>query len=165
MRRDNLTPERLRDLLHYDPEVGDFMWRASRRGVRPGKTGNVRPDGYIRIGIDGVNYLAHRLAWLYMTGLWPTIDVDHRDGNPSNNRFDNLRDVTQKTNIENFRTATKRNSSSGLLGVSFHARDNLWRARIRADGKDMVIGYFQTPEAAHAAYLEVKRRKHAGCTI
>lgn len=165
MRRENLTFERLRDLLHYDPEVGDFIWREPGRGIRPGKTGNVRPDGYIRIGIDGISYLAHRLAWLYMTGDWPTIDVDHRDGNPGNNRFDNLRDVTQQTNIENFRTATKRNSSSGLLGVSFHARDKLWRARIRADGKDITIGYFKTPEAAHAAYLEAKRKKHAGCTI
>lgn len=165
MRRQDLTPERLRELLHYEPEVGVFSWKAPRRGVRPGRTGNVRPDGYIRIGIDGVNYLAHRLAWLYMTGGWPTIDVDHRDGNPSNNQFINLRDVSQQMNIENIRAATKRNRSSGLLGVSFHARDSLWRARIRIDGKDRTIGYFKTPEAAHSAYLEVKRKKHAGCTI
>lgn len=165
MRRDTISPERLRELLHYDRRTGEFFWLAPRRGVRPGKTGNVRPDGYIRIGIDGVSYLAHRLAWLYVTGAWPSIDVDHWDGDHGNNKFDNLRDVSQKTNVQNVRKATKRNHSSGLLGVSFHARDGLWRARIRADGRDRTIGYFKTPEAAHAAYLAVKRQQHEGCTI
>lgn len=165
MRRQNLTAERLRELLQYDPETGVFSWRAPRRGVRPGRTGNVRPDGYMRIGVDGINYLAHRLAWLYVTGSWPSTEVDHRDGNPSNNQFANLRDVSQQTNIENMRAATKGNRTSGLLGVSYHRRDSLWRARIRINGKDHTIGYFKTPEAAHAAYLEVKRQRHAGCTI
>lgn len=165
MRREKLTAQRLKELLDYEPETGVFSWKVSRRGVRPGRTGNVRPDGYIRIGIDGVSYLAHRLAWLYMTGAWPSIDVDHFDGNPSNNRFSNLRDVSQQTNLQNFRTATRRNRSSSLLGVSYHARDELWRARIHIDGKERNIGYYKTSEEAHAAYLEAKRKWHEGCTI
>lgn len=102
---------------------------------------------------------------MYVTGEWPEINVDHRDGDPSNNRFSNLRDVAQQVNVQNVRKGTKRNLSSGLLGVSFHARDRLWRARIYKDGKDIVLGYFKTPEAAHAAYLSAKRDIHAGCTI
>lgn len=160
-----LTAERLRELLHYDPLTGEFSWRVSRRGVRPGKTGNVRPDGYVRIGIDGVNHLAHRLAWLYVTGHWPTIEIDHQDGNRGNNRFSNLRDVDAITNMQNMRNATRGNHSSGLLGVSYHRRDKLWRARIYVDGKDRAIGYFKCKEDAHAAYLDAKRRQHAGCTI
>lgn len=165
MRRNTITADRVRELLHYDPATGEFSWRAPRRGVRPGKTGNVRPDGYVRIGIDGVAYLAHRLAWLYVTGEWPAVEVDHIDGNPNNNKFANLRDVPADTNMQNMRKATRGNRSSGLLGVSYHARDRLWRARIYVDGRDRVLGYFKTKEAAHAVYLEAKRQHHAGCTI
>jgi hypothetical protein len=162
---DMLTAERLRELLSYDPETGVFAWKVSRRGVRPGQTGNVRPDGYLRIGIDGVNHLANRLAWLYVTGAWPEYGVDHRDGDHGNNRFLNLRDVSQQINVQNVGAATKANKSSGLLGVSYHARDGLWRARIYVDGKERCLGYFKTPEPAHEAYLVAKRARHAGCTI
>lgn len=160
-----VTAEDVRTALLYDPETGEFSWRESKRGRRPGACGNMRPDGYRRIGMGGINYMAHRLAWLYVTGEWPENHIDHIDGNPDNNRWSNLRDVPQQTNVQNVKGATRRNASSGLLGVSYHARDKLWRARIRSGGKNRVVGYFKSPEEAHSAYLEAKRSQHEGCTI
>lgn len=162
-----LTAERLRELLEYNPDDGEFKWRKSRRGARPAKAhaGNTRPDGYKRIGIDGTNHLAHRLAWLYVHGAWPQLDVDHIDGDPGNNRISNLRDVTTSTNVQNIKAAKRSNKRSGLLGVSYHARDSLWRARITVEGVTMCVGYFKDPDSAHAAYIEAKRRLHQGNTI
>jgi len=160
MLRDKLTPERLRELLHYDPLTGEFSRLKMVRGARRlERTGNVRPDGYIRIGVDYCSYLAHRLAWLYMTGEWPKHFIDHIDGNPSNNKFSNLRDVPQMSNVHNIHRPHRRNRS-GVLGVSLHPRDNLWRARIMVDGKSKTLGYFKTIEQAQRAYATAKQAMH-----
>jgi hypothetical protein len=166
MRKSYLTQEELKLLLDYSPETGHFSWRGNRRGVAPWrKTGNIRPDGYLRICVNRVSYLGHRLAWLYVTGEWPQFDIDHIDGNPLNNAFANLRDVAVSSNVQNIKKATQRNSSSKLLGVSYHNRDKLWRARIMVKGKNVTLGYFKDKEKAHEAYLEAKRKLHDGCTI
>jgi hypothetical protein len=159
-----LTAERLRELLNYDPETGVFTWRVSRRATaRPGSVaGTITPKGYRNIWIGG-NYRAHRLAWLYVHGKWPDHEIDHIDGNRANNAIANLRDVTRSVNHENLRCARSDNAH-GLLGVS-PSKGKRWKTSITVNGKWQHLGTFKTPEEAHAAYLEAKRRLHVGCTI
>lgn len=161
-----LTAERLREMLLYDPRTGTFTWKASRRGAKAGSVaGSHRGRGYYRICIDGVFYRSHRLAWLYTHGEWPKHQIDHIDGNPSNNRISNLRDVTALTNSQNLRKASINNTSSGLLGVSWHVRHKKWSAKIRIPGARLHLGYFDDKHEAHAAYVAAKRLHHDGCTI
>jgi hypothetical protein len=163
----NLTAERLREVLSYDPESGEFRWKRVYRGIsrsRPaGSPGKRR--GEVTIRVDGDTFLAHRLAFLYVTGAWPLNDVDHIDGDPSNNKWSNLRDVPHQTNQQNIRAAHKSNRSSGLLGVSLHVASGLWRARITVSGKEQCLGYFHDKDLAHKAYISAKRVLHKGCTI
>lgn len=159
-----LTADRLREVLRYDPETGVFTWLVCMSNARSGAVaGGVRADGYWRIGVDKIVYLAHRLAWLYVNGEWPSNQIDHIDGSRSNNRINNLRDVSNDVNQQNRRWARSDNISSGLIGVGM--KRGKWRARIQVGGVLRQIGTFDTPEEAHAAYLDAKRRLHVGCTI
>ena len=93
MAKSNLTPERLRELLHYDPESGFFTWLpyVGKRGrINAGDRAGCETGHKIYIGIDGGIYRAHRLAWLYVHGEWPSLVIDHIDGNPHNNNIKNL---------------------------------------------------------------------------
>lgn len=116
------------------------------------------------IVLDGKSYQLARLAVLYMTGKWPTFMVDHINGNNRDNRWENLRDVENQVNLQNQRRP-KSNNRTGYLGVSWHAKEGRYRATIKFDGKVKHLGYFDDPKAAHAVYVEVKRKVHAGCTL
>lgn len=159
-----LTVERLRQALNYDPQTGVFTWadRTAKCIRIGGVAGSPTSNGYWRIFVDGSEYMAHRLAWFYVHGTWPTV-IDHIDGARQNNRIANLRDVTSSVNSQNLKKATKRNAT-GLLGA-FRRTKNSYRAVINIDGKNTLLGSFRTAEDAHAAYLDAKRRHHAGCTI
>lgn len=87
----NLTADRLRDVLRYDPATGIFVWVVllSNKGPIGAAAGSTDKHGYINIGIDNKEYKAHRLAWLYVTSEWPKTGIDHRNGVPSDNRFIN----------------------------------------------------------------------------
>ena len=111
-----------------------------------------------------VLYMLHRLAWLYVAGKWPDGVIDHIDGDKGNNRFANLRDVTVSVNGQNQKRAMPHNGC-GFLGVTFAKKVQRYRANINIDGRGRSLGYFDTPEEAHAVYLQEKRRHHAGCTI
>jgi len=163
----DITLDQLRALLHYDPETGRFTWRVKTcRKVVPGAiAGYVKPEGYRIIRIDKRGYRASRLAWFYTTGKWPLGDIDHIDGNPRNNAFCNLRDVSTAGNIQNQRRAHTRNKTGGFLGVSKMKSSKRWRARICTNGVQTVIGWFDTPEEAHQAYVEAKRLHHSTCAI
>jgi hypothetical protein len=164
--RNDLTAGRLRELLDYDPGTGVFRWRANRGRVRAGGVaGSLSVSGYLKARVDGRSHWAHRLAWLYVHGEWPRGGIDHINGDRSDNRIGNLRDVPQRINAQNRRTARRDNTSSGLLGVDWHAHRQRWRARIRLRGGRLDLGHFDTPEAAHAAYVEAKRRLHEGNTL
>jgi hypothetical protein len=165
--KSSVTGERLRELLHYAPETGAFTWRArSRNGVQVGAVaGCGHGEGYWFIGIDGRRYFAHRLAWLYVHGAWPTADIDHINGVRNDNRIVNLRDVTRSVNLQNQRRAPNHNKSSGLLGASFNARKLKWKSTIGVGGKPRHLGFFATAQEAHAAYVAAKRDVHAGCSI
>jgi hypothetical protein len=97
-------------------------------------------------------------------GAWPSGDIDHINGQKTDNRIENLRDVTRTINSEN-RRGSNTNTATGYLGVSVHARSGKYRARIRAKGRLISLGLFLLPEEAHAAYISAKRDLHFGCTI
>ncbi len=129
MAADNLTPERLRELLDYDPDTGIFTRKASAtRRDRVGKVAGCRePSGRWRIRVEGVLHLAHRLAWLHFYGKWPQLDLDHFDCNPLNNRIANLREATKLLNAQNVR-GTRIDSLTKTLGIS--KRKNKFMARM-----------------------------------
>lgn len=158
--------ERVRELLMYAPDTGEFFWRVGRNfgpaAVRPGElAGTTGPRGYRSLTIDGKKLPAHRVAFACVMGHWPVGDVDHVDGNRSNNRWCNLREATRAQNNQNQRRG-HRNSSHGFLGVIRANRPTgvLWMARIQVDGRPKHLGCFKTAELAHARYLEEKRRLH-----
>lgn len=158
-----ITQNRLRELAHYCPETGKFTHLQSKGRKKAGMSaGSLRRDGYVYVMFDGFRGMAHQFAFLYVTGEWPTQEIDHMDGNKANNAFANLRHVSRRANTENKRTA-KRTSTTGLLGVVRH-RDK-FVAKIVHAGKRTHLGVFETPEAAHEAYVQAKRRLHHGCTI
>lgn len=154
-----LTAQRLREVLNYDCGTGAFTWRqpAKRANQKPGDSAGCVSRGRVQIQVDGHIYRAHRLAWLYVTGAWPQHEIDHINGEPADNRFVNLRDVTSTVNHQNRRTPQRRNKV-GLLGVSPAKQKVGFRARIDR----LHLGVFQTPQAAHAAYVQAKRELHEG---
>lgn len=159
-----ITQQRLRELLSYDLETGVFRWLSSRGTARAGSVAG-SPDsyGYLQTKIDRRCYLNHRLAWLYVHAEWPEEQIDHINGCRSDNRLANLRKVSASINQQNQRKA-RLDNKCGLLGVSSSGKR--WQARISyPGGKDTYLGLFDTPELAHAAYLEAKRRLHPGGTI
>lgn len=165
MSKANLTPARLRELLHYDPETGVFTWRvqANNNRARVGAVaGTPHRRGYIHIGVGGFQYLAHRLAWLYAYGVWPTGHIDHVDGCKTNNALANLRDVSRAINMQNLK-GPRRDNQCGYLGVSVNKKR--WKAEIFVNGRRRHIGTYDTPELAHEAYLAAKRHMHEGCTL
>jgi hypothetical protein len=153
-RHDELTAERLRNLLHYDPATGVFAWRVSdgHRRIVGAAAGGKNSEGYRKIRIDGRRYPAHRLAWLYEHGKWPDNQVDHRYGNRSDNCLANIRPANSSQNRQN--AALSKNNMSGYKGVSFDARSRSrpWLARITHNGRTRHLGYHPTAEAAHAVY-------------
>jgi hypothetical protein len=165
MAKENLTAERLRELLHYDPNTGVFTWAQQLSPIRPvgSVAGSTSSFSYIEICIHGRRYYAHRLAFLWVLSEWPQHQVDHIDGDRANNKWNNLRDITNAENKQNRRSATK-GSFTGLLGVS-RCRDK-FKAEINVPmvGRKH-IGVFSTPEEAHAAYVEAKRRLHPYSTL
>lgn len=179
MAEHDLTAERLRQLLSYNQDNGLFTWLKrdehefiSTRSYKSwtaryaGKSaGHKRRDtGYVIVVINGTQHKGHRLAWLYVYGRWPEHGIDHINGDRSDNRIQNLRDVPPRTNSENQRSA-KSGNKAGMLGVSWHEKNKKWQAEICIDGKKHYIGTFKKQEDAHKEYISVKRAMHGGCTI
>lgn len=152
--KSELTQEQLKELLHYDPETGAFTWKVSRTGPKPkdGQAGNVHKiHGYRSITVLDVAYKAHKLAWFYMTGEWPTGILDHKNANRADNRWCNLREATHAQNMWN--RGKLSTNKSGLKGVCWHKREQKWRAQSNLNGKKVYIGSFDCPAAAHLAYV------------
>lgn len=146
----------------YDPDTGEvvisYVDGSSRRtpGIPHG-------NGRFRVRYNGKEIYVHRLAFIQMTGEADSgLDVDHIDGNPSNNRWANLRLVTDNVNLQN-QSRPHSNNKLGLLGVSPYK--NKYKAQIMVGGRVRHIGYFFCPQEAHQAYLKAKRELHEGCTI
>jgi hypothetical protein len=145
-----LTSRRLRELLNYDPETGDFTWIATRSGVRSRIAGSKNQKGHIQICIDGRKYSASRLAFFWVKRRWPKHQADHKNLDTSNNRWGNLRDATNAQNCRNQRRPI--NNTSGFKGVSFHKLTGKYQASIRKDYRRRYLGLFETPQLAFDAY-------------
>lgn len=143
---------RLRQLVCYLPKSGMFFRRDAYQG-RCRVLGSRAADGYIAIRIDNGAYLAHRLAWMYVHGVWPDGVVDHINGDRSDNRMSNLRVVTAWQNTFNNRV---RRRNGGLIGA-YWIHDAKWAAITQVDGKKVLLGYYPTEEQAHRAYIEFNR--------
>lgn len=150
-----ISQDELKHLLSYNPSTGEFRRRVARRGMarRGSIAGSPDKKGYLRIYIRGRTYKAHRLAWLYVTGRWPAGLIDHKDGNPANNRLSNLRVVTNAQNGHNRAPTLGR---VGLKGVYHEVRvrstSRPWRARITVNGRLRNLGTYHSKNAAVRAY-------------
>ncbi len=146
-----LTAEYLRSILHYDPATGIFTWKISNSNrVKVGDVaGSLNGPGYLQIKVQSRPYKAHRLAWLHVNGVWPKLNIDHINRNPSDNRLVNLRDVTQKQNQQN--RSTNSDNTSGHPGVYWSKRYSKWVAQIKHNQKQINLGYFTAIEEALAA--------------
>lgn len=149
--KEELTQERLKDLLDYDPETGVFTWKVSRRGrgTAAGRVAGKRHcEGYVSIGIDGRQYLAHRLAILYTDGAFPSQDTDHMNGDRSDNRRENLREASRSQN--NMNSKLRSTNKTGIRGV-YESKRGRFISRVNFDGVCISLGSFSCPrEAAHA---------------
>ena len=156
--RPQLTAARLHEVLTYDPVEGSFTWTKAALGksVRGKPSTRHNPLGYGLICIDRTTYRAHHLAWFWVYGAWPRLQLDHRNGDPSDNRIENLREATVAQNMANRRTPIT--NRSGYKGVSWHAGAGRWQAHIRHEGKSIYLGLHDTPQAAHSAYAAAALR-------
>lgn len=152
----SLSAAGARQAFAYCPQNGKIHFRSS--GKIAGTLTHVgRERRYWVLKVKGRTIYCHRLAWLLMTGEWPLNDVDHIDGDGSNNQWDNLRSATRSQNLFNRRAQA--NNTSGFKGV--HRFRNKWHAQIRANGKRYHLGFFVLKEDAAAAYAKAAARLHA----
>lgn len=153
-----LTANCIRSLLDYEPSTGDFTWRVSRGHVAKGaRAGAVGAAGYVYIGINGKTLRAHRLAWLHVHGRWPMEFLDHINGARSDNRIENLREVSNAENMQNIRVIR---AKSGLVGVYWHKRGRKWMASIQVNKKQIYLGLHESEDGARDAYLKAKKELH-----
>ena len=161
------TAEEVRKALHYDPDAGVFTWKKrpvwkwnKRLGGKRAGYANVKGQSqrsvYRMIWINGTNRKEHRLAWIYMTGEWPELDIDHKNGDGLDNRWENLRLATSSQN--NMNTGMYSTNTVGVKGVSRHKCG--FQARIGIGGRVQALGVYKTPEEAHAVYMKEARRLH-----
>jgi hypothetical protein len=165
MAKADITAQRLRELLDYDLNTGVFTWRVTRKGHRKAgdAAGYLRKDRYVIIGLDNATFLGHRLAWLHVYGEWPREHLDHIDGNPTNNRIENLRDVSPTVNGQN-RKRVHRNTVTGFLGVD-QVTDGLWGVRIKVDGRIVKLSGIRSEKLAQECSVALRRILQPGCTL
>lgn len=148
-----LTHERLLAFLTYDPETGIF--RNRKKGTIIGRA---MTHHSLVIRIDKTNYMCHRLAWFYMTGEYPESGINHKDGDFTNNKFENLRTLTESEKRYNCNLAS--NNTSGYKGVTWDRSKQKWRAQSRSKGRHICLGRYDTAEEAAHVYNDFARNKH-----
>lgn len=175
-RREEISVEMLRRLISYDPDTGTLTWIArtpdlfncteqspehsckiwnSRNAGRPALA-TPNGNGYLHGAIFGITITAHSAAWALHNGAWPLHGIDHEDGDRTNNRPGNMRDVPDAVNAKNQKRSAR--NTSGVTGVSLHRRTGKWVAMIKGDGKVRNLGYFDTVEKAAARRREAERQ-------
>jgi HNH endonuclease/AP2 domain len=156
-----ITYAELVDILSYEETSGKFVWR---KKVGKGKhmvgdsAGCVKKCGYVHICVHGRKYQAHRLAWLYVHGKWPAAEIDHINGNPTDNRIVNLREATRSQNVANRRKVIR---PAWMRGITWNKRERKWKAAIKVNQERIFIGTFDNAEEASRAY-QVAAEKHFG---
>jgi hypothetical protein len=149
-----LCLEELRSRLDYNPQTGVFIHKRNNRRGCIGKRAGCISGGYILIGVCNEHYLAHRLAWFYVHGVWPKNLIDHKDGNKTNNRLENLREATYSQNLCNSRAR-----NSGRKGVHWDKARNKWKIAIGINGL-VKQGRFDCFCAAVKARAEIEKKLH-----
>jgi HNH endonuclease/AP2 domain len=145
-----LTIEELREIIAYDPDTGLLTWKRKTgdKVVVGSVAGCLNPKGYIRLMVNKHWMLAHRAAWAIYHGEWPARQIDHINGDKSDNRLVNLRQATPSQNGHN--RGPQINNLSGYKGV--HRRGSRWAAQIKVGGRHIRLGTWPTAEEAAAAY-------------
>jgi hypothetical protein len=165
---DDMAPEMLKELLHYDRKTGKLIWtdhfsnQAEYVGQQAGSLHSTERR-YVTVR-DSKRILEHRLIWFMEYGEWPENEIDHINGIKHDNRLENLRLATRKQNSQNYHRANK-NGATGLLGVSYKAKKGKYTAQITINRKAIHLGTFTTAEQAHEAYLAAKRKFHEFNTL
>ncbi len=149
----------LEQQISYNPETGEFHRLVARPHAPIGSRADAKLDthGYRMVRVGGKEYRAHRLAWFMTHGAWPPADLDHINHIRSDNRLSNLREATRSENLGNSRMAS--NNTSGFKGVHLHKASGRWQAYITFNYKRQSLGYFNSPQAAAAAYLEAAKKQ------
>jgi hypothetical protein len=147
-----MTQLELKELITYDPKTGIIKWKETKKGrrIKPENIsdGSLNRQGYIIFGLCGKRYKAHRLAFLYMNGSFPKEEVDHINGVKSDNRWENLREATRHQNRLNDKAK------------GYYKEYGKYKAQIRFNHKHIFLGYYETEEEAHKAYLAGKIKYH-----
>lgn len=151
-----LTQERLKQVLKYDPLTGIFTRLKSWKGTL--EVGCLRPDGYITISVDYYPYRAHRLAFLYMSGEFPIDEVDHKNMNRSDNRWDNLRTASKEQNGVNI--SPRKNNKCGYKNVYWSTRDRKWVVELKHQGQRVSLGNYDDLELADLVATEARNLYH-----
>jgi len=152
-----LTQEKLKEILEYYPESGEFIWlKRPANNVQAGDVaGTLNTAGYIQVTIGNIIYTSHRLAWLYMTGKWP-IEIDHINHIRNDNRWINIRETTHAENMRNITLIST--NSSGVNGVGWYKQTKRWRSSIKVNGKLIGLGYFEDKFEAICARLSANNK-------
>jgi len=156
----DLTVDLLKHLFDYDKETGNLIWKVSNTNKQKigDIAGSLNPkEGYIRVGVNGKKYYAHRLIFLYHKGYLPKT-IDHINCDKADNRIENLRAVTASQNQHNRKLNS--NNTSGYKGVYYHKPLNKWCAKIRLESKRMHLGYYNTPEEATEVLRKAREELH-----
>lgn len=145
-----LTQEYLKTILVFNSVTGDFVRLESAGGAKAGDIAGCRANGYVQIGVKSKLYLAHRLAFLYMTGEWPKADVDHINHIKDDNRWQNIRECTRSQNKAN--CGIPKTNTSGFKGVCWDDARNRWMVQIKFKGKKIYLGRYEDKCTAAMAY-------------
>lgn len=151
IRRIPLSQSELKSRLDYDPQTGKFIWKRAKSQWRGREAGMISVFGYRTISLKCQPCPAHRIAWVMAYGKDPIGEIDHINGDRSDNRLCNLRCVTSTENARNSRIS--KSNTSGVQGVSWYARSKKWLAQIRVNGRLLHLGYFETLDEAKQARL------------
>ena len=150
--------QELKELLHYAPETGVFTRKKDKGNRKKGEVaGTPHNHGYWKVSVNSRQYLAHRLAFFYMTGEWPKEQIDHRNRDKRDNRWCNLREATHAQNMQNCKIS--KNNKSGFKGVTIDKHGS-WYAHIMIDRKLISLGSHKTAEEAHETYCKAADRLH-----
>jgi hypothetical protein len=146
--------ETFAEWLSYNPDTGELTWIKGKRGLSAGtKAGRLERTGYVRVMFERRQHLAHRVAWLLMTGSWPEFTIDHINGDRADNRFVNLRHAKHCENMRNI-------AGRSPHGKGVHIFRGRYRAQIRSGGEKIWLGDYDTPEQARDAYRAAAAKFH-----
>lgn len=150
--------------INYNPITGVLRRVYKSKGSRARLgiiKGYAKREGHLKVSVCSKEVYLHQLAWFLHYGVWAAKAIDHKDRDPTNNKIDNLRELSHQGNAQN-RASPMRSNSSGYLGVYLDKRRNKFVAEITVNNKKKYIGRFSTARAAHEAYIQAKRIYHKG---